>query len=331
MEFVIEQHIRDYGNKRENGAYADSTIKNYISAIRSLHKMVEGKDALFDDLDWARDSDRVLKILESKDNPQTRRNLVNGLIVSLQVLKYKSPTIKPYEDLRDQYNAIYMSSGNLTGNQKTIMSAIKKKDILEFLSSESLDPALTQDLPRFSCFVAVSIHTTYPFRNEMGTMKFIRRVIYNNMKDDLKQLNNWIILENGFDKMTFALTRFKSHKIYGIKEIDVEPKFTRFFLKMCQIRDIKLKDIHGVPVLMANTGDAFNKNKLSKYLSDYTRKGVGHPISTTIMAKMFGSDAVDPVNPTGEELAQMGLEADIRATKHKGKFLLYAKPTCEDD
>ena len=65
MEFVIEQHIRDYGNKRENGAYADSTIKNYISAIRSLHKMVEGKDALFDDLDWARDSDRVLKILES--------------------------------------------------------------------------------------------------------------------------------------------------------------------------------------------------------------------------------------------------------------------------
>mgnify|MGYP003645406055 CR=1 FL=1 len=323
MEFIIEQHIRKFGETRERGQYAEATIKNYVSAIRSLHRLVNGPDALFDDLEWARNHHKVFEVIAKKDNHQTKRNLVNGLIASLQTIGYKQDTIKPYEDLRDKYNAEYVSSGHLTTNQRTIMTAVSKTDIMDFLSKESLDPTLTQDLTRFSCFVILSLHTAYPFRNELGTMRLIRRAIYDKLTDEQKKANNWIVLESGFDRMTFSLTNYKTDKVYGIREIEVESKFTKFILKMCQIRNIGLKDVHNVPVFITKFGDEFSRNKVSKYLSDYTKKGVGFPISTTILAKMFGTTAKDPVNPTPEELAQMRVEADIRGHSLKTKFLIY--------
>ena len=56
----------------------NATIRNYISGIRSLHKLVNGPNSLFDDLDWARDHQKVLDAISHKQNPQTKRNLING-------------------------------------------------------------------------------------------------------------------------------------------------------------------------------------------------------------------------------------------------------------
>ena len=329
MDFIIEQHIRDFGEKREKdtsntrGQYAEATIKNYISGIRTLHKMVQGTGALFDDLDWARDHTKVFQVIKTKDNIQTKRNLVNSLIASLQTIGYPSEVIRPYEDLRDTYQAQYQAAGHLTPKQKIIMTAIKQKDILDFLAEESLDPELTQDMTRFSSFVIMSIHTIYPFRNECGDMKMIRRVIYEKLGDEQKKANNWLVLDKGFDKMSFVMTNFKTMKVFGIREMEVEPKITKFIHKICQLRDIKLKDVHNVPVFITSRGDAFNKNKVSKHLGDYTTKGLGHPISTTIMAKMFGTSCVDPVNPTPEELVKLRAEADMRGQSMKMKFSVY--------
>lgn len=323
MEFIIEQHIRKFGDTRERGQYADATIRNYVSSIRSLHRMVNGPHALFDDLDWARDHTKVMEVVSTKENIQTRRNLVNGLIVSLQTIGYDQKVIKPYEDLRDQYNALYIKAGHLTPNQRKIMEAVSKQDIQEFLVKEGLDTTLSQDLTRLSCFVILSIHTAYPFRNEMGTMRFVRRVIYEKMTDEQKKENNWVVLDKGFGKMTFALTQYKTQKIYGIKEIEVLDKYTKYLLLMCQVRGIKLSDVHNVPVFMTKDGTEFNRNKVSKHLADYTTKGVGHPISTTILAKMFGTTCKDPCNPTVEELGQMKDEADIRGHSLKTKLLVY--------
>jgi len=323
MEFIIENHIRKFGETRGRGQYADATVRNYVSSIRSLHKLVNGPNALFDDLDWARDHAKVLQTLETKPNHQTRRNLVNGLIVSLQTLGFANDIIKPYEDLRDAYNAQYVKEGHLTPKQRTIMEAVKKKDILDFLSRESLDPTLTQDLTRFSCFVILSLHTAYPFRNELGTMRFVRRVIYNKMTEEQKKVNNWVVLDSGFSKMTFALTKYKTDKVYGIKEIEVMEKFTKFILKVCQVRDLKLPDVHNQPLFVTKDGYEFNKNRVSKHLSEYTTQGVGHPISTTILAKMFGTTCQDPLNPTLDELARMKEEADIRGHSLQTKFAIY--------
>tara|TARA_R110000765_G_scaffold53723_1_gene107665 strand:+ start:118 stop:1122 length:1005 start_codon:yes stop_codon:yes gene_type:complete len=323
MEFIIEQHIRKFGETRHKGQYADATIRNYISGIRSLHKLVNGPNSLFDDLDWARDHQKVLDAISHKQNPQTKRNLINGLIVSLQTIGYDNNVIKPYEDLRDQFNAQYVSAGHLTQNQKDIMKNVSKEDILKFLSKESLDTTLTQDITRLSCFVILSIHTDYPFRNELGTMRFVRRAIYDKMTDEQKKMNNWVILDNGFHKMTFAQTKYKTDKIYGIREIDVSEKHSKFILKLCQVRGIKLKGIHNIPVFTTTNGDSFTKNKLSKFLSEYTTKGLGYPISTTILAKIFGTNCKDPMNPTLEELTQMKVEADIRGHSLKTKFVIY--------
>lgn len=322
MEFVIEQHIRAFGEKRPKGAYSESTIKNYVSAVRSLHKHVNG-NAVFDDLEWSRNQQHVLDVVAKLPNLQTRRNLINGLIASLQTMNYPMTVIHPYEGARDLYNAQYMADGWATENQLKIMNAVSRQDILDFLSKEGLDPTLTQNMTRFSSFVILSIHTYYPFRNELGDMKLIRRVIFDQLVESEKKKNNWVVLDKGFDQMTFAITHRNNEKKHGFSEIQVKPQFTKFILKMCQIRELKLADINFVPLFITSRKDPFNKNKVSKHLADYTTKGLGHPIGTTILSKMFGTTIVDLANPTVEELAHLKDEADIRCHSLSTKFTKY--------
>ena len=322
MELVIESHIREFGSKRSRGQYSEATIKNYLSAIRSLHKQVEGP-ALFNDLDWAREHQRVIDVVNKRDNIQTRRNLINGLIVSLQTIGFPPEVIRPYEVLRDKLNEQYQSGGALTTNQKTIMTAVSKQDILDFLQKESKDPGLSQDLTRLCCFVVLTLHTRYPFRNELGNMKAIRRALYDKFTEKERNKNNWLILEKGFSVMTFAMTSYKTKGVYGIREIEVEKKYIPFLLKIFQMREIPLADVNFKSVLVNSKGAEFTANKLSKFLGAYTLKGLGHSISTTLMAKIFGSVAADPANPTVAELLQMSLEADQRGHSLKPRFSRY--------
>jgi len=322
MDFVIEQHIRAFGDKRKKGPYSEATVRNYVSAVRSLNRHVNGETP-FEDLEWARDQDNVLKVVASIPNLQTRRNLINGLIASLQTMGYPIAVVTPYESARDLYNAQYQNSGFATEKQAKIMKAVSKADINTFLAKQVLDPDLPQNLTRFSAFIILSIHTAYPFRNELGDMKYIRRVLFDQMSDEKKQVNNWLILEKGFSKQTFALSRYKTHSNYGTREIDVSPKYAKYLHKLAQVRDLKLATINHAPVFVSSQGDAFTPNKVSKHLAEYTTMNLGHPISTTLMAKIFGAKVKDPSHPTPAELESLKLQADIRGHSMVTRFLKY--------
>tara|TARA_R110002126_G_scaffold23968_1_gene83625 strand:+ start:1043 stop:2020 length:978 start_codon:yes stop_codon:yes gene_type:complete len=322
MDFVIEQHIRAFGEKRKKGQYSEATIRNYVSAVRSLNRHVNGGKP-FDDLDWARDQANVLKVVASIPNLQTRRNLINGLIASLQTMGFPIAVITPYEGARDLYNAQYQASGFATEKQALIMKAVSKADINTFLAKEILDATLTENNTRFSAFTILSIHTAYPFRNELGDMKFIRRVLFDKMSHEEKKENNWLILEKGFGKQSFALTRYKTHSYYGTKEIDVLPKYATLIHKISQVRGLKLATINHQPLFVSSAGDAFTPNKVSKHLADYTTANLGNPISTTLMAKIFGAKVKDPSKPTPAELDALKQQADIRGHSLVTRFLKY--------
>jgi hypothetical protein len=324
MEETIRNNILEFGSKRAKGQYKPSTIKMYVSNVKNLHRLVK-EDEPFEDLEWARDVPNVSAKLQILVNPQTRRNYVNSLIVSLQTMTYPGDLIREYEVLRDLLNAQYQSSGYLTPNQAIIMKAISKQDILDFLKKEVTEnlELLLENPKRLTCFTLLSIHTEYPFRNELGDMKTIRRAVFDKMSEEDVKANNWFVLENGWNKASFVMTKYKTDGIYGIKQFDVKDPYVRYIHKLFQMRGIGLTDINMKHLTMLGD-EPMTRNKLSKYLAEYTTKHLGHPISSTLMAKYFGCNPKDPLNPTPAELSRIKTECDIRGHSVVCKFTRYA-------
>jgi hypothetical protein len=327
MESVIRDNILEFGSKRAKGQYKPATVKMYVSNVKNLQKLVQGDDP-FENLEWARDVKNVSDKLMRLENPQTRRNYVNSLIVSLQTMTYPGTLIREYEVLRDLLNAQYQSSGYLTPNQEIIMKAVSKADILAFLHKEVSEniQELTEKKTspkRLTCFTLMAIHTEYPFRNELGDMKVTRRVMYDKLSEEDVKANNWFVLEEGWKRATFVMTKYKTSGKYGIQEFDVKDPYLRYIHKLFQMRGISLADIHMKHLFMINK-EPLTRNKVSKYLGEYTSEHLGHPISTTLMAKYFGCNPKDPLKPTALELDRIKTECDIRGHSVLMKFTHYA-------
>ena len=327
MEETIRDNILEFGSKRVKGQYKPSTVKMYVSNIKNLHRLVR-EDEPFEDLEWARDVPDVQKKLERIGNAQTRRNYVISLIVSLQTMTYPPELIREYEVLRDLLNAQYQNSGYMTPNQTVIMKAVSKEDILAFLKKE-LTHHLTELLEtpkRLTCFAILSIHTEYPFRNELGDMRVIRRATYDKLDLEDVKANNWYILEKGWEQASFAMTKYKTAGTYGIQTFKVKDPYLRYVHKLFQMRGIGLPEVNNKHLFMIGD-EPLTRNKVSKYLGEYTTKHLAHPISTTLMAKYFGCNPKDPLNPTPQELNRIKTECDIRGHSVMMKFSHYAPTT----
>jgi hypothetical protein len=326
MDEIIRDHIIEFGKKREKGQYKQSTVHLYVSNVRNLQKLVQG-DVPFDDLEWAKNVKDVGEKLKIIENPQTRRNYVNSLIVSLQTMTYPTAVIREYEVLRDYLNAQYNSSGYLTPNQQKIMEKVSKADILAFLKreiEENLDIILV-DQKRLTLFTILSIHTEYPFRNELGDMKVIRHAHFDKLSEEEVLKSNWYVLRRGWKQADFVLTKYKTSGMYGIKTFRVKDPYLRYIHKCFQLREIDLTEVAQQPLFMLND-ETLTRNKVSKYLSDYTSQYLGQPIATTLMAKYFGCNPKDPLNPTPAELDRIKHEADLRGHSLATKFQHYLAP-----
>jgi len=325
MEAIIKEHILKFGETRKKGQYKDSTIKMYVSNIKNLQKLVEG-DKPFDDLEWSQNVENVQEKLKQIDNVQTRRNYVNSLIVSLQTMTYPKDLVSKYETLRDLLNSEYANSGYLTPKQAIIMGKISKEDILKFLQKEVKElavlPAHRPEHKRFTLFCVLSIHTQYPFRNELGDMKVIRHSMFDKLSEEEKVANNWYVLDKGWKQARFVLTKYKTKNVYGIQEFDVMPPFKAYILKSFQHRQMGLKDANYQPLFVIGT-EPLTRNKVSKYLGEYTKEHLGHNISSTLMTKYFGCSPKDHLNPTLEELEQIKKECDMRGHSVMTKFTHY--------
>tara|TARA_R100001369_G_scaffold90833_1_gene130533 strand:- start:212 stop:958 length:747 start_codon:yes stop_codon:yes gene_type:complete len=243
-------------------------------------------------------------------------------------MTYPGTLIREYEVLRDLLNAQYQTAGYLTANQSAIMKAISKEDILDFLRKEvSVNlKELTEERrsdKRLTCFALMAIHTEYPFRNELGDMKTIRRAFYDKLEGEDITANNWFVLEEGWKRASFVMTKYKTANKYGIQEFNVKDPYLRYIHKLFQMRGIALKDINNKHLFMINK-EPLTRNKVSKYLGEYTSDHLGHPISTTLMAKYFGCNPKDPLNPTPQELDRIKNECDIRGHSVMMKFTHYA-------
>jgi len=326
MDEIIKEHLEAFGAKREKGPYKPGTVKIYVRNITILHKLVnEGKP--FDDLDWTRDYDKVSDALGKVPNLQTRKNYLNSMIITQQVLGFGSDIIQQYIALREIYKAEYDKAGPLTTNQKVIMDAVSKDDILSHIGQSVLGlkgVELGGNHKDFQMLCVLDIHTRYPLRNELGEMKAIRRLVFDKLTDDEQNSTNWYILESGWAKCSFLMTKYKTDQVYGRRVISVDRKTARYIQRLYQLRGIKLKEINHKPLLTWENGMALSRNQLSTQLTGYTKKHFGHSISTTLLAKYFGTEIKNAGKPTLLEIKSLQKEAEIRGHSLKTKLGVYS-------
>jgi hypothetical protein len=326
MEDIIRQKIIAFGTTRKKGPYKDSTVRLYMTNLVNFHRMVQ-PDLPFDSMAWARDFDFVKNILSKVPNLQTKRNYLNSVVTALQTLEFEKDLIDKYITLRDLFASQYDSAGYLTPNQAKIMGRVKKEDIMKFLNREPVGlngHHLQTNLKEFQMWLVMNIHTRYPFRNELGDMCLIRRKLFDKLTHEKQLENNWYVLEKGWTHASFVLTKYKTFHNFGIKTIEVEPKYCRLIHKLFQIKGKKLADINNTPLLTWANGSNITRNQLSTLLTGYTTEKLGASISTTLLAKYFGTSAVDPANPTEEEVIRMKDEADCRGHSLATKFTIYS-------
>ena len=337
MESIVKQNILAFGAKRAKGQYKPATVKLYMTNLVNFHRMVQ-PDLPFDSLEWSRDVQFVTNILNKEENLQTKRNYLNALITALQTMEFDPDIIGKYMVYRAQWKNDYEKAGYLTPNQKRVMDKVKKEDIVKFLNRESTGvngQMLQKNLKEYQMWMVMSIHTRYPFRNELGEMLLCRRKIFDALSHEETLENNWYVLETGWSKASFVLTKYKTMTAYGIKTFPVEDKFCRLVQKLFQIKGKKLSDIvpkwnkekkkmENLPLLSWSNGSVINRNQLSTILTAYTTEKLGASISSTLLAKYFGTSAKDPANPTEQEIDRMKEEADIRGHSLETKFSVYS-------
>ena len=326
MDGIIREHLEKHGAKREKGAYKPATIKIYVRNIQLFHYKVNGSKP-FDDLDWSRDYDKVEKTLGTIENIQTRKNYLNSLIIAQQVLGFGSDIIQQYIALREVYRAEYEKAGPLTTNQKTIMESVSKDDIIKHIETSVLASkgvALGNNHKDFQMLCVLDIHTRYPLRNELGDMKIIRRLIFDALPQEEQDATNWYVLESGWNKCSFVMTKYKTDKVYGRRTIPIDGKTARYIHRLFQLRSISLRDINHQPLLTWENGHPLNRNQLSTQLTAYTKEHFGHPISTTLLAKYFGTEIKNAGKPTLQEIKSLQREAEIRGHSLNMKLNTYS-------
>ena len=92
-----------------------NSLKIYLTSLRQLN---DGND--IKDINFLKDFDKVIEKLSSK-KPNTRKNYLNAIIITLKALKESQELIEKYETLRDGYQKEYndiMASHKKTESQE---------------------------------------------------------------------------------------------------------------------------------------------------------------------------------------------------------------------
>ncbi len=314
MESKIKDAIKKYGVERGR-PYSESSIKIYLSNIRNLHHMCCG-DNQFNNIDFLSDYQKVEGVMaDLKDH--TKRNYLNALLVALHSETPKNDVlIQYYSGKRDVLN--YKTQKDLNGNggltkaQEDVYNKVSKANIDAFISG--INPVkIKHSHYELMMYLLMLIHRLYPLRNECGDMKFIKRSQFKKLSEEDKRKSNWCLLDASGKTGMFILTKYKTSKVYGTKEIPISSEIMpviRLWLKQRMIDIPEIKGDFTPPFCCFTNGNGMTRNALSHKFSDYTKQYLGAPISTTMMAKYYNVKL--DLDSTMEDIQKANMRADMR-------------------
>ena len=322
METKLKTNINEWKTSRGLPPYADKTINKYISDIRKLAP----KD--YEDMSWCELTKDISEKLKDF-KPTTQRNYYNSLLIGIYASGYAEKghgVAKIYEAKRDMLNAQYENKGGQTDKQQEILKNVDEKVIDDMLFKMSKDLRTRQT---HMVYVMINIYKNFAFRNDVAGMQIFINNIFDEIDAKERADNNYLVLGKPPESMSFVLNDYKTASKYGEKVFEIKPPSLQDIVR--KWIDYKIDgnwdDIENKVVYLFDwaTGSPLTRNDISHALSDAFMRYTGHPVSSTLLRKIYSKTIIDPSNATDDEIKEVIKQADISGHSVKMKAKVYHK------
>jgi hypothetical protein len=330
------------GKKNDGTPYSVETVDTFTNYLQKLYRQIFGDEEIMTNLVWLEDSDKVITFINSFKNKgkeysiATKWALIQAIIISLNTLKYEEKYLKPYwkeRDLlrlqKDQMTTQGDTSGTQTQtNQVKVLQEQTEQDIFDMvdkMNELSFKDGELVNRKLFMIATIISIHSEFPFRNDLADVKLIDKKHYEEkVKSGEDKLFNWLILDG--KNYQFVLNEFKTKRIYGMIFGDVETPLVKEQLT----RWIKFghygDQINDTYLFTNEVGRALTRNNISVLLTNETKKYTGgNTISTTLLVKIFNDVPTDYKKISYEDVMKTKKKAHLRGHSTTTRMTHYIK------
>jgi hypothetical protein len=328
--FEIQLKKDILSKKRNDGTpYSEKSVDTFVSNIVKISPHFLAKTEIMVNLKWLEDAKKIIDWLNTTNTRQgypysiqSKLSIYQSIIVAMNTMGYEEEHLSPYWTERDGLRmkkdkavSDKVSFDTQTAkNQKAVLDEVSKQDIFDLinkLKQESFDDD-GELINRKKLMIAtiLQIHTEFPFRNDLADMKVIIEDDYKKLVETGEdKLFNWLVIIRK-DEFKFVLNKFKTQRKYGMIVGEVENEKTISLLKLWLARGWWREG--GKYLFTKDEGQPLTRNNISVLLSTETKKYMKHPLSTTILAKVFNAGNETYTELTKEKIELMKKQAYLR-------------------
>lgn len=306
-----------------------STLKEYVSKIRSAYKYITGKNESPKDLDFLKYPDQVKEALEKKYLPNTVKAFYNAFSVALQSTG-ENKLATEYGAQRDEKQDEYVEqakSGELTEKQEKYMVSLDKIDRLLNRLKEDVDDIYKEgdiskrDMNFIQNYLMLLIHRHIPLRNELAFIEIISDTDYDKMNRKKRDMHNYLVVVKSGKKKNMKrsyelrLNNYKTSKTHGERIIKIPEELKLEMTRWLMVNDdpfLFLNKSRSGPMTSSQYSSRF-----SKFMESNLR---GKNISSNAMRHIYLSDKFGDVTEEMKKTAEMmGHSSDTQKLYIKNK------------
>lgn len=240
-------------------------------------------------------------IVNSDVKDATKLSYLNA-VISLK--KLDSSLVKGNMDeinaLRDKLNLKLekdRKENNLNENQANVMSKVNMDDLNKMV--DNLEQTKDKSTKALEDYLLMKMMISYPLRNDL------MEVVLTNNKTQLRQPGNYLFLPKSGD----AKLLIKEHKTEkkGPLDIQISPEITK------DIRALSRRDPNRGYLFVNANNEPITSSALTHKLNRITKKGVGVPLSSTLIRKIYLTDKYsDVMDEMKKDSKMMGHSQDMQ-------------------
>jgi hypothetical protein len=316
--------------------YAERSIQGWVRNIYTLFKQLYPSQEPTDLL-WLNDHQTVRdNVFVSYEKLNTRQANYNSIIMVYRpeflTTDYKQEVLDMYLLARNDIGMALKQKQQPNENQKEVLSdEHTKKDIFSLLDELVKSSVVEGDIVNrqdYMLYMILLIHTQYPFRNDLASMRVIKESSYKALDETQKKNMNFIVI--GKKSLYFIRDDYKMKASYGTLRNDIPDKKLRKVIKLWFHDGLKLyEDKHKLDFtyfISQDNGSPISRNNLSQILAKQTESRLGKRISTTLLAKIFDLSPKVVETATIEQMKQVKKQASVRGHGVGVRLSTYKNP-----
>lgn len=278
--------------KSYNEKLSKTSINAYCNNIKVLSKLLKGNNislTMFNNFSVVKN-----KIIGSDYSINTKKNLVNTIIVFLKSVDKENQIIEKYSELLDDLiNELKESKKQFQKSEKEEKNWMTKKELEEHIMKiKNKIPSNIEsynDLYIYMLYIALLFHYNYPLRNDLSDSEIYPLSQEKNVKKN-KQ-TNYLFLDKYNNKSKLVLQNYKTAKTYDDINIDVNKdiskELNKYLKELNKYKNNNFLDDNN-NLFIDKYGRKFTRNAYTKFLNS------GFPnkkISSSMIRKIIISDA----------------------------------------